>query len=112
MAEPEPMAISSHATPPDVITVFTRPGVRTADRLVAKLNRAGYPLEVVDIVEDTAGAAYVARLSTGDVSLPVVALGGLTLFAPSLRDVRDAVASKAPHLTPDRTPSRWTLLRA
>jgi hypothetical protein len=74
------------------VVVYVRGHDRASERLLRWLAEDLRPaVRVVDVEEDAAAAAFVARLSCCGQVTPAVEVGGLILFAPGRRDVVDAV---------------------
>jgi hypothetical protein len=88
------------------VVVYVRSHDRHSKRLVRWLEQALWPpVRVVDVEKDAAAATFVARLSCCGQVTPAVAVGKLILYAPSRRDVLDAVQRHDPRLLRDGR--RW-----
>jgi mycoredoxin len=81
--------------PHDIPIVYYRPGCPYAARLRAKLTLARVPHRSVRFRDDEEGAAAVrARHPHGYELSPTVVIGSQHLTNPSLRQVREAAATR------------------
>lgn len=92
----------------DEVRVFWMPGCSACAKVKEFLTGLKVPFESVNVLEDAAGAADLARL--GARSLPVVARGGAFVFGQSLDQVAQFVGVARPAtaaLAPPELVARW-----
>jgi len=74
----------------DPITVYTTPWCGYCIRLKALLKARGIPFEEVDIEQHPEAAETVARINSGNQTVPTVLFpDGTALTNPSIRQIRD-----------------------
>ncbi len=80
--------------PPDApVTVYSTQWCGYCHRLTGQLDRAGIEYDVVDIERETGGAAVVARVNGGNLTVPTVVFpDGSAQTNPSLREVQAKLA--------------------
>ena len=75
-------------TAADLPTVFTTRWCGYCIRLKSQLNRAGIDFHEIDIEDHSYGAAIVAQVNNGDLTVPTVLFGdGSALTNPSVAQV-------------------------
>jgi len=80
------------------ITVYWRPGCPYCRRLRRGLQRAGIPVDEVNIWEEPSAAAIVRSIAGGNETVPTVIVGSSALVNPSLRRVINELEAEAPDL--------------
>jgi len=76
------------STAADLPTVFTTRWCGYCVRLKSQLNRAGIDFHEIDIEDHSDGAAIVAQVNNGDLTVPTVLFGdGSALTNPSVAQV-------------------------
>jgi mycoredoxin len=84
------MTASSDAAP---VTVYSTQWCGYCHRLTGQLDRAGIEYDVVDIEREADGAAVVARVNDGNLTVPTVVFAdGSAQTNPSLREVQARLA--------------------
>ena len=64
----------------EVVTVYTQPDCLPCKRVIAKLEAAGIPLEIVDLTRDMLAKDYVTRVLQA-TSVPIVEAYGFEVIA-------------------------------
>ena len=78
----------------DQPVVFTTSWCGYCIRLKAQLGRAGIKFREIDIEDHADGAATVARINDGNLTVPTVVFGdGSALTNPSVAEVRTRLAA-------------------
>jgi mycoredoxin len=79
-----------------IVTVYTTAWCGYCVRLKHELDRAGITYREVDIEQDPAAACSVEQVNGGNRTVPTVVMpDGEALTNPSLRDIREFLASTA-----------------
>lgn len=68
-------SLTSTDSAPRAVTVYTRPGCESCERLKEFLAEQGVPFEEKDIVRDSAAADELATLTQGAATAPVIVIG-------------------------------------
>ena len=80
--------VTMYAVRADQPTVFTTSWCGYCKRLKSQLSRAGIDFHEIDIEDDAAGAAVVAQLNDGNLTVPTVVFrDGSALTNPSAAQV-------------------------
>ena len=69
------------------VTVYWRPGCPYCSRLRRGLQRAGIPVDEVNIWEEPSAAAIVRSITGGNETVPTVVVGSIAMVNPSPRRV-------------------------
>ncbi|WP_073755763.1 mycoredoxin [Streptomyces sp. CB03234] len=80
------------------VVVYWRPGCPYCMKLRLQLRFTRLPYTEVNIWKDPEAAAYVRSVADGNETVPTVSVAGTALVNPSLRRLREAVRTRAPHL--------------
>ena len=87
--------VTMHLTPADVPTVFTTRWCGYCIRLKSQLSRAGIGFREIDIEDHADGAALVADINNGNLTVPTVVFhDGSALTNPSATQVGNRVGNR------------------
>lgn len=75
------------------VVVYTRPGCPYSAKLRLGLKMRRIAFRQVDVWQDPAASDLVKSVNDGDELVPTVEVGGRYLSNPSVREVREAMAS-------------------
>lgn len=92
---------TNSSVPANDVVVYWRPGCPYCTSLVAALEQVGLTHQLVNIWEDTGGAAAVRSANGGDETVPTVFIGPAVLVNPDVHTVAATAALHAPHTLPD-----------
>ena len=82
------------------MVVYWRPLCPYCMKLRTRLLFSRLPHTEVNIWRDPEAAAFVRSVADGNETVPTVTVAGKALVNPSMRQLRDTVAERAPHLLP------------
>lgn len=85
----------------EAIELYWRPGCGFCARLDRQLERHGIPAERHNIWENSDDAARVRSITGGNETVPTVVIDDVEMVNPSMNQVLEALASRAPHLLPE-----------
>ncbi|WP_419924866.1 glutaredoxin domain-containing protein [Candidatus Poriferisocius sp.] len=91
----------SAAAPVGSVTFYWRPGCGFCAHLHRELDKLEVPLDMHNIWEDPAAAAFVRSVANGNETVPTVVVGGAPMVNPDPAQVMAALADRAPHLVPE-----------
>ncbi|MCY4037787.1 MAG: NrdH-redoxin [bacterium] len=83
------------------VVFYWRPGCGFCARLHRELGQFDVPLEMHNIWEDQAAAAFVRSVADGNETVPTVVVGDTSMVNPTGAQVMAALADCAPHLVPE-----------
>ncbi|MEU4096966.1 glutaredoxin domain-containing protein [Streptomyces sp. NPDC026673] len=86
------------------VVVYWRPGCPFCMKLRAQLLFTRLPHTKVNIWRDPGAAAFVRSVAGGNETVPTVTVAGRPMVNPSLRKLKNAVRTYAPHLRPHLRP--------
>lgn len=84
----------------EAVDFYWRPGCGFCMALERNLNKAGVPMNKLNIWEDANHAAAVREHANGNETVPTVIVGQAALVNPRMGQVIDALRTEAPHLVP------------
>ncbi|MGW3244960.1 glutaredoxin domain-containing protein [Streptomyces sp. NPDC001070] len=84
------------------VVVYWRPGCPYCIKLRVRLLFARLTHTKVNIWRDPDAAAFVRSVADGNETVPTVTVAGRPMVNPSMRQLREAVRSHAPHLQQKR----------
>jgi mycoredoxin len=88
--------VTMEFVPTDQPTVFTTSWCGYCIRLKSQLHRAGIEFREINIEDHAVGAAIVANLNDGNLTVPTVVFGdGSALTNPSVSEVRTRLVAAA-----------------
>lgn len=87
--------------PVEAITFYWRPGCGFCAHLHRELDKLDVPMDMHNIWEDPAAAAFVRSVANGNETVPTVVVGGTSMVNPAPAQVVAALAASAPHLVPE-----------
>lgn len=82
------------------VVFYWRPGCGFCSMLRRGLQRAGLAFREVDIWEHPEAAAYVRSVARGNETVPTLDVAGVGLVNPSVGEVLEVLAQRAPELLP------------
>lgn len=83
------------------VDLYWRPGCGFCSRLQRQLEREEIPTTAHNIWENPDHAATVRSVARGNETVPTVFVGDVAMVNPSIAQVMEALAAKAPHLLPE-----------
>lgn len=91
----------SATAPVGSVTFYWRPGCGFCAHLHRELDKLDVPVDMHNIWEDPAAAAFVRSAANGNETVPTVVVGGASMVNPTPAQVMAALADCAPHLVPE-----------
>ena len=85
----------------EAVDFYWRQGCGFCMALERGLNKAGIPLNKMNIWEDPDHAATVRSIANGNETVPTVVVGNARLVNPRVGQVVEALKAEAPHLVPE-----------
>lgn len=80
---------------------YWRPGCGFCAHLHRELNKLDVPMEMHNIWEDPAAAAFVRSVANGNETVPTIVVENTSIVNPTPAQVMAALADSAPHLVPE-----------
>ena len=87
--------------PIEGITFYWRPGCGFCAHLHRELDKLEVPMDMHNIWEDPAAAAFVRSVANGNETVPTVVVGDTSMVNPAPAQVMAALADRAPQLVPE-----------